>query len=94
VAAGARTGTIDPAGLRGVALLSDGATRLVDRFGLAGWPELLATLRTGGPAALIAANRAAEAGDPDGARWPRTKITDDATALWWAWPAEPLAVTG
>lgn len=82
-AAKARTGTIGLAGLRGVALLSDGATRITDRYGLLGWPDLLATIRGRGPHALIAEVRAAEAADPDGSRWPRTKITDDATIIWW-----------
>ncbi|QXJ23624.1 protein phosphatase 2C domain-containing protein [Actinomadura graeca] len=69
--------------LNGVALLSDGASRLADRFGLLGWPELLAVLRKGGPAELIARTREAEASDPVGARWPRGKASDDASAVWW-----------
>lgn len=83
VAATASTGTIDTAGLRGLALLSDGATRITDRFGLLGWPELLGVLRDDGPGALIARVRAAEAADTDRTRWPRGKVSDDATAIWW-----------
>lgn len=83
IAASASTGTITQSGLRGIALLSDGATRITDRFGLLGWPELLAVIRDEGPDALIARVRAAEAGDPAGERWPRTKKTDDATVIWW-----------
>jgi Protein phosphatase 2C len=83
VAATASTGTIDMAGLRGLALLSDGATRITDRFGLLGWPELMDVLRTAGPAELISQVRQAEGSDPAGERWPRVKLTDDATALWW-----------
>jgi Protein phosphatase 2C len=86
-AAKARTGTIGLDGLRGVALLSDGATRITDFYGLVGWPDLLATVRGRGPHALIAEVRAAEAADADGTRWPRTKITDDATIVWW--PVSP-----
>jgi hypothetical protein len=83
----ASTGRIGGAGLRGVALLSDGATRTADRFGLASWPALLATIRSDGPAALISQVRAAESADPDGERWPRLKRHDDATVLWWPGPA-------
>ena len=83
VAASASTGTLEPAGLRGLALLTDGATRITDRFGLLGWPGLLGVLREDGPAALIARVRAAEAADPDRTRWPRGKVTDDATVIWW-----------
>jgi hypothetical protein len=82
-AARARTGTIPLDGLRGLALLSDGATRITDRYGVLSWPELVAALREGGPAGLIAQVRAVEAGDRDRTRWPRTKAGDDATAIWW-----------
>lgn len=83
VAASASTGTVETTGLRGLALLSDGATRITDRFGLLGWPELLGVLRDDGPGALIARVRAAEAADPGRTRWPRGKVSDDATAIWW-----------
>jgi Protein phosphatase 2C len=86
-AAKARTGTIELDGLRGIALLSDGVTRITDLYGLAGWPELLATVRDRGPRALIAEVRAAETADAAGRRWPRTKISDDATLVWW--PVSP-----
>jgi hypothetical protein len=89
IAASATTGTIDPSGLRGVALLSDGATRITDRFGLLGWPGLLGVIRDQGPDGLIARVRAAEATDPAGERWPRSKKTDDATVIWWR--REPAA---
>lgn len=84
VAARARTGILPLDGLRGVALLSDGATRITDRFGLLGWPAVLDILRTSGPAELISQVRQAEASDPDAERWPRVKLNDDATALWWS----------
>jgi hypothetical protein len=83
----ASTGRIGSAGLRGVALLSDGATRLTDHFGLIGWPALAAVIRSAGPAALISDTREAERADPDGQRWPRTKRHDDATVLWWPDPS-------
>jgi hypothetical protein len=87
LAMSARVGTLAWAGLRGIALVSDGATRIADCYGLAGWPEVIGIIREAGPAALISQVRAAEAGDPDGARWPRRKIRDDATVLWWPAPA-------
>jgi hypothetical protein len=63
-------------------LLSDGASRLVDPFGLATWEELLALLDEGGPEELLRQVRTAEATDPEGRRWPRTKCSDDATAVY------------
>ncbi|HEX5292267.1 MAG TPA: protein phosphatase 2C domain-containing protein [Streptosporangiaceae bacterium] len=89
VAMAARIGILTRAGLRGIALLSDGATRIADCYDLIGWPELLGVIRDDGPGAVISRVRAAEAGDPDGARWPRRKIRDDATVLWWPAPGGP-----
>jgi protein phosphatase 2C-like protein len=79
----ALTGSIPLARLRNVALLSDGAARLVELFGLQTWPDLLAVLRAAGPAGLLSQVRAAEAADPDRARWPRVKVSDDATVIYW-----------
>ncbi|WP_433476759.1 integrase [Spirillospora sp. CA-142024] len=80
----ALTGSTPLVDLDAVALLSDGASRLADRFALMTWPDLLAILRKGGPDELIARTREAESTDPDGARWPRGKASDDATAVYWA----------
>jgi hypothetical protein len=63
-------------------LLSDGASRLADLFELATWEELLAMLDENGPEELLHEVRAAEAVDPDGRQWPRTKRSDDATAVY------------
>jgi hypothetical protein len=82
-AAHAVTGAEPLAALSAVALLSDGASRLADRFRLAAWAELCAILTGEGPAGLIRRVRAAEASDPEGKRWPRGKIHDDATAVLW-----------
>ncbi|MFF4656624.1 integrase [Streptomyces sp. NPDC001381] len=79
----ADTGTVPMGSLASVTLLSDGATRLVDRFELATWKEALAVLSASGPAELIRRVREAEAGDFDGRRWPRGKARDDATVLHW-----------
>ncbi len=82
----ARTTVLAPDGLHGIALLSDGAARIADVYHLTGWPALVTVLRDEGPAGLIRRVRAAEDSDPDGARWPRSKARDDATALYWPQP--------
>lgn len=78
----ALTGTVPVDRVRAVAVLSDGASRLVDRFGLATWRQLLDLVDHDGPAELIRQVREAERSDPNGSRWPRGKIFDDATAVY------------
>ncbi|MCO1582014.1 protein phosphatase 2C domain-containing protein [Crossiella sp. SN42] len=68
--------------IRALALLSDGATRLVDRFGLLDWNGLLSLLDQEGPEELIRRTRQAEQSDEDGQRWPRGKAFDDAAAAY------------
>jgi hypothetical protein len=82
----ALTGTEPLADLSAVALLSDGASRLADRFDLATWAEVCDILCRDGPPGLIERVRAAESTDPRGERWPRGKIHDDATAVFWPIP--------
>jgi len=79
----ATTGTLPRDGLRGVALLSDGATRVTDLFHLLAWPALIDVARDHGPAELIRQVRAAEDSDRDCERWPRDKPMDDATVVYW-----------
>ncbi|WP_131739973.1 integrase [Actinomadura roseirufa] len=88
VADAAITGTVPVRELRRAFLLTDGATRLVDRFRLTGWAEVARLADESGPGALIARTREAERGDPRGARWPRGKIHDDATAAVCAFASE------
>jgi hypothetical protein len=76
------TGSLPGKSLRRAALLSDGASRLVDPFGFATWEELLALLQDSGLEELLRQVRAAEAVDPEGRQWPRTKRSDDATAVY------------
>lgn len=64
------------------AVLTDGASRLVDRFEQASWPEALNILGSNGPGHLIDLVRKAEATDPNGKRWPRGKVHDDAAAAY------------
>lgn len=79
----ATTGTLPRDGLRGVALLSDGATRITDLYQLLAWPAVIDVVRGHGPAELIRQVRAAEDSDPDCQRWPRDKPQDDATVVYW-----------
>jgi hypothetical protein len=67
--------------VRRAALLSDGATRLVDRLGTMAWSQLLDLLDQEGPYALTMQTRQAENADPEGRRWPRSKRHDDASAV-------------
>jgi hypothetical protein len=69
-AAQAITGSVPLAQLEGVALLSNGASRVVDAYGLVDWPTALDLMRTQGPGEIIRRVRAAEG---DGRR------PDDAT---------------
>jgi len=76
----ALTDTVARDGLQRAAVLSDGATRLVDRFGLLDWQGFLDLLAKQGPDTIIQRVRAAESSDPEGRRWPRGKRHDDASA--------------
>jgi hypothetical protein len=62
------------------ALLSDGVSCLVDLYAVVDWPELLDSMQQHGPAYVISRVREVEEADPTGARWPRYKRSDDATA--------------
>jgi hypothetical protein len=55
------TGRSPIAGLTGAVLLSNGASRFVDRFRLADWPGVMAVLASSGPAEIIHRVRRAEA---------------------------------
>jgi len=82
VAEHALTGARPLATLRSALLLSDGVTRLADKFGLATFAELAVDASRDGPSSLIRRVRAAEMSDPHGSRWRRGKISDDATAVY------------
>jgi len=72
------SGEVPVEGLRRAAVLSDGASRLVERFGRMGWEDLLRLLDEEGPRELVRRTREAEAVEPAG---PRGKRHDDATAV-------------
>jgi hypothetical protein len=76
------TGSVPAAAVRRAALLSDGASRLVEPFGHTDWPGLLDQLEAAGPAGLIGRTRAAERAAITAGRPPvRGKPHDDATAV-------------
>ncbi|MGO1056463.1 protein phosphatase 2C domain-containing protein [Crossiella sp. CA198] len=81
-AAEAIVGQVESRQVRALALLSDGATRLVDRFDLMSWDGLMDLLEQGGPEELIRRTREAERSDEHGRRWPRGKAYDDASAAY------------
>ncbi|WP_211228669.1 protein phosphatase 2C domain-containing protein [Glycomyces tenuis] len=74
----ALTGAEPAAGVEAVALLTDGLTRLVERYGRT-WSELLDLGLSQGVPSLISAVRAAEEADPRFGE--RSKRHDDATAV-------------
>lgn len=81
VAGRAVTGRIPHGEVGALAVLTDGAARLVQVFGRTDWAGALSLLRGRGPGELIARVRAEERADPDGKAHPRGKPYDDATAV-------------
>ncbi|WP_329488701.1 integrase [Kitasatospora sp. NBC_01246] len=75
------TGAVSLSELHTAAILTDGAARAVDDFGVLGWPDLLRKLDVDGPHGLIEYTRNLERSDPQRRRWPRSKCHDDATAV-------------
>jgi Protein phosphatase 2C len=78
-------GSVPVEQVRRAALLTDGASRLVEYFGEMTWAHLLDVLAAAGPSELIARTRAREqqgAGPVDGRR---RKLHDDATAVFVEW---------
>ncbi len=85
VAARAVTGTRPRSRVRAVAALTDGAARLVEVFHELDWQGVFTLLDEAGPEELLRRVRAAESADPEGARFPRGKVRDDATAVIARW---------
>lgn len=76
------TGNVPVKEVRCAGIFSDGAARLVERFGLMDWAGLLRLLDEAGPAELIRRTRAAERAETDAERSRRRgKHHDDATAV-------------
>jgi hypothetical protein len=78
----ALTGQVELNRLRRIAVLSDGAARIVVMFELVDWAGLLDALDETGPQEVVRRIRAIEATDPEGRRWPRNKQSDDATIVY------------
>lgn len=74
-------GTLDTPQLQAAALVTDGVSCLADTYHQTDWKELLGRLVDDGPNQVIHDVRAVEASDPGGARWPRYKRSDDASAV-------------
>ncbi|WP_100448840.1 protein phosphatase 2C domain-containing protein [Glycomyces xiaoerkulensis] len=77
----ALTGELPTEELRRALLMSDGAARLADVFGLATHAELLELVAWQGPQEALRRVRETESKDPEGRQWPRNKRSDDATAV-------------
>ncbi len=78
----ALAGELRSSSVRRLAVLSDGAARAVDPFELYDWAGLLDVLGNSGPSALIRQIRTTKASDTTAVRWPRNKLSDDATATY------------
>lgn len=76
------TGDVPIATVDRLAVLTDGAARYVDLFGISDWTGVLRTLSNSGPRWFLDhLVRPIEAADPLGVRYPRNKCFDDATAV-------------
>lgn len=77
------TGNVPAYSVMAAALLSDGASRLVERFCALDWPDLMTILAAEGPASLIERTRRAELDDRRDQHPLRYgKLRDDATAVY------------
>ncbi|MFB4280892.1 protein phosphatase 2C domain-containing protein [Nonomuraea sp. MTCD27] len=72
-------GQVPVGDVRRVAIFTDGASRAVDTFQQMDWAACLDYLQEHGPRGLIRHVRSIEETDPAGTRWPRFKVSDDAT---------------
>ena len=77
------TGAIPIEKVRGLAAMSDGASRAVEVFGAFDWGGVLTLVLEKGPRALVEKVRALEAADPEQRAYPRGKERDDATVVLW-----------
>ncbi|WP_420122376.1 protein phosphatase 2C domain-containing protein [Nakamurella sp.] len=74
----------DTVGRRG-ALFTDGASRIVDLYGIHSWSTALKVLDSAGSSELLRQLRIAETRDQVANSFPRVKVRDDATALAGHW---------
>ncbi|MFD7983023.1 protein phosphatase 2C domain-containing protein [Kitasatospora indigofera] len=62
-----------------ILIATDGASAVVDKYGLLTWQEVATHSRVHGPDAVLDLVCAADDSDPHGHRWPRSKPSDDKT---------------
>lgn len=74
----ALTGTVTE--VQGAVLASDGAMLLVTDFRMLTWRGFVDLAYRVGPSGLISQTRELERADPERIKWPRYKVSDDATA--------------
>jgi hypothetical protein len=79
---------IGPERLTRAALLTDGASCVVDQYALTDWRGLLDMLHSHGPQHVVELLRTTELADPNGYERPRPKPHDDATIAYCAFPQE------
>jgi len=77
-----------PHRLTRAALLTDGASCVVDQYSLTDWPGLLDLLDAHGPHHVVELARTIEQADPNGYERPRPKPHDDATIAYCLLPQE------
>ncbi len=82
VASHAVTGSSSLAELKGVALLSNGASRFVDPYGVGTWGDVVGLLRTRGADELLRQVRAVEAAPSGAGAPPRADSPDDASVAY------------
>jgi hypothetical protein len=80
------TGSVPLARLGGAAVLSNGASRMVDPYRLCEWPAALELLRTSGPDDFLRRIRNAETEAGAAGSLPGFEFSDDATVAYCALP--------
>ncbi len=75
-------GEVTLADVKRLAVVSDGAARFVDLFGLRSWSRALDLISQTGPQYLINRVRSTENVDPQGTAYRRNKRSDDATIVY------------
>jgi len=77
-----------PERLTRAALMTDGASCVVDQYALTDWQGLLDMLHSNGPHHVVELARATERADPHGYALPRSKPHDDATIAYCVFSSE------
>jgi len=75
------TGSVAHDEVLSAAVMTDGASIICDRFHVFDWPQVFSVLHETGPGGLIRDVREQELSDSTGERWSRSKVHDDATAV-------------